>query len=141
MIWLVILIKSWIFLSQTIVFIWLFRLGEPRWLSPSKQSFFDRFDWIHSGGLKEKLGIAIVISAIIGLWYIAYEGFRDLLQFIPNSWGSHDEEGGWHSLRNDVSALFAAIVLPFVCKALSTEHARLKSRRAQYEREQADKQR
>jgi TRAP-type C4-dicarboxylate transport system permease small subunit len=137
--WLVVLIKSWILLSQIIVFIWVFRLGEPVFLDASQPSFIDLFAWIENGGFKKVIAWIILISSIIGFGAVAYAGYRSFLQFLPSSWGSHSEAGGWSSLRDDASGFIAFFFVFFIFKVMQVEYEKSKNRRAQYEKEDAER--
>ena len=60
----------------------------------------------------------ISISALIGCFLVLYEGFQELLFFIPNSWVDWDEEYGKYVKTKTAfaegMAVFATIFLAFL---------------------------
>jgi hypothetical protein len=57
---------------------------------------------------------ALFLGSLIGVGIILYLAFDGILFFIPESWGSVDNDGEYQSLRSFIAALFAFILSAFL---------------------------
>lgn len=118
----VVLFRLWLFLSPLVFFPLLF-LEDSRAALKRKH------------GIKYGIGSWVVFIGLFSSLVVAWQGVIDpSLSFIPDSWGSDDEDGEFMSLRTSLTGVLA-VALSFACVVVFDNFARLrdlKQRRNQF---------
>ena len=99
-----ILASLWLIISFLICLFWLFNLDL-------REDFFIKH---------RKVGFIIAVGGFLAIFLMITEGIRSFLGFLPDAWGSYDEEGEFHAVRDSISAFVGLLAAFTLARAYET---------------------
>lgn len=94
----------WLIISFLICLFWLFNLDL-------REDFFIKH---------RKVGFIIAVGGFLAIFLMITEGIRSFLGFLPDAWGSYDEEGEFHAVRDSISAFVGLLAAFALVRAYET---------------------